>query len=84
MAKKQKIRDLVKPVDNGGLYSKYGEVFNLLLNAVKIVSKDTKEEINYDVETFVKTSLFERNIVGVVDWWFDSLCRIASPNPGRE
>ena len=64
MASKKKIRDLVKPVDNGGLYSKYGEVFNLLLNAVKIVSKETQEEINYDVETFVKTSLFERNIVG--------------------
>lgn len=64
MASKKKIRDLVKPVYNGGLYSKYGEVFNLLLNAVKIVSKDTKEEINFDVETFVKTSLFERNIVG--------------------
>ena len=62
MASKKKIRDLVKPVENGGLYSKYGEIFNLLLNAVKIVSKETQEEINFDVETFVKTSLFERNI----------------------
>lgn len=64
MASKKKIRDLVKPVDNGGLYSKYGEVFNLLLNAVKIVSTEDYQEINFNEETFVKTALFERNIVG--------------------
>ena len=66
MASKKKIKDL-NPVSNKpyGVYSRFEEYFNLLMNAVKVVSgQDSDETINYEVETFLKRGLFENGAMG--------------------
>ena len=66
MASKKKIKDL-NPVSNKpyGVYSRFEEYFNLLMNAVKVVSgQDSEEAINYEVETFLKRGLFENGAMG--------------------
>lgn len=70
----KKIKDL-NPYGRApyGVYNRYEEYFNLLLNAVKIVSKGTSEDINYSVETFVKRSLFGLGTVGfdkITNRWY--------------
>ena len=51
----KKIKDL-NPVSNRpyGVYSRFDEYFNLLVNAVKITTKQG-ESINYDIETFINS-----------------------------
>lgn len=71
---KVKIKDL-NPASNKpyGVYSRFDEYFNLLLNAVKVVSASTGEQINYDVETFIKRGLFENGAMGydkITQKWF--------------
>ena len=57
---KRKIKDLnpvgLKPY---GVYSRFEEYFNLLMNAVKVVSAQGSEALNYEQETFLKRGLFE-------------------------
>lgn len=69
----KKIKDL-NPVSNKpyGVYSRFDEYFNLLVNAVKITAKNG-ESINYDVETFVKRGLFDNGAMGydkITKKWF--------------
>lgn len=61
----KKIKDL-NPVGRKpyGVYSRFDEFFNLLLNSVKIVYKDTQKEINFAEEDFVKKCLFDNGSVG--------------------
>lgn len=72
---KRKLKDL-NPVSNKpyGVYSRFEEYFNLLLNAVKVVSASTGEAINYEVETFLKRGLFENGAMGydkiMGQWYF--------------
>ncbi len=63
MARK-KIKDL-NPMSEKpyGVYSRFEEYFNLLVNAVKVVSAQD-EAINYEVETFIKRGLFENGAMG--------------------
>lgn len=60
----KKIKDL-NPVSNKpyGVYSRFDEYFNLLVNAVKIIAKNG-DPINYEIETFVKRGLFENGAIG--------------------
>ena len=62
---KRKLKDL-NPVSNKpyGVYSRFEEYFNLLLNAVKVVSALDDKAINYEVETFLKRGLFENGAIG--------------------
>ena len=62
---KRKLKDL-NPVSNKpyGVYSRFEEYFNLLLNAVKVVSALDDKAINYEVETFLKRGLFENGAMG--------------------
>ena len=62
---KRKIKDL-NPVGNKpyGVYSRFDEYFNLLMNAVKVVSAQDGKNINYEVETFLKRGLFENGAMG--------------------
>jgi hypothetical protein len=56
-----------------GVYNRYTEYFNLLMNALEIDSESTGERINYAVETFIKKSLLEQSSVGydkMTDKWF--------------
>ena len=70
MAKK-KLKDL-NPVGNKrpyGVYSRFDEYFNLLMNAVKIVEVVSEQDeqgkaLNYEVETFLKRGLFENGAMG--------------------
>ena len=62
----KKIRDLnperrKKPY---GVFSRYGEFLNLLLNAVKINDKGSGQPLPFVVETFAKRALFENGAVG--------------------
>ncbi len=71
---KVKIKDL-NPASNKpyGVYSRFDEYFNLLMNAVKVVSASTGEDINYAVETFIKRGLFENGAMGydkITQKWF--------------
>lgn len=71
---KVKIKDL-NPASNKpyGVYSRFDEYFNLLMNAVKVVSASTGEQINYAVETFIKRGLFENGAMGydkMLNKWF--------------
>ena len=55
-----------------GVYSRYEEYLNLLMNGVRI-TKSNEEPLNYDVETFIKRTLFEAGAVGydkATDKWF--------------
>ena len=68
MAKKvdsKKIRDLnpasKKPY---GVYSRFDEYFNLLLNAVKINVKSTGEGVDYATEHYIKNGLFDGGAMG--------------------
>lgn len=65
MAKQVKIKDL-NPVGRKnpyGVYSRFEEYFNLLLNAVRIERKNG-EAFDYSAETFVKRALFSGGCVG--------------------
>lgn len=69
----KKIKDL-NPVSNKpyGVYSRFEEYFNLLVNAVKITAKNGNS-INFDIETFVKRGLFENGAMGydkITKKWF--------------
>ena len=71
---KKKIRDL-NPVGQKkpyGVYSRFDEYFNLLLNSVKIVVKSTGEGVNYATEHYIKYGLFDGGAMGydkVVKKW---------------
>lgn len=63
---KRKIKDL-NPVSicrTNGVYSRFEEYFNLLMNAVKVVSAQGEASINYEEETFLKRGLFENGSMG--------------------
>lgn len=63
---KRKIKDL-NPVSicrANGVYSRFEEYFNLLMNAVKVVSAQGETSINYEEETFLKRGLFENGSMG--------------------
>ena len=63
---RRKIKDL-NPVSicrANGVYSRFDEYFNLLMNAVKVVSAQGEEAINYEEETFLKRGLFENGAMG--------------------
>lgn len=62
---KRKLKDL-NPVRNKpyGVYSRFEEYFNLLMNAVRVVSVRDGEKITYEVETFLKRGLFENGAMG--------------------
>lgn len=47
-----------------GVFSRYSEFLNLLLNAVKIIDKGSGAPLPFVVETFVKRALFENNAAG--------------------
>lgn len=47
-----------------GVFSRYPEFMNLLLNAVKIIDKGSGETLPFVVETFVKRALFENGAAG--------------------
>ena len=47
-----------------GVFSRYAEFLNLLLNAVKIVEKGSDTPLPFVVENFVKRALFENGAVG--------------------
>ena len=69
MAKKEsakKIRDLNPARHNKpyGVYSRFDEYFNLLLNAVKINVKSTGKALNYATEHYVKYDLFDGGAMG--------------------
>ena len=63
--RKLKIKDL-NPVSNKpyGVYSRFEEYLNLLMNAVKVVSALDDKPLNYEVETFLKRGLFENGAMG--------------------
>ena len=63
---KRKIKDL-NPISicrANGVYSRFEEYFNLLMNAVKVVSAQGEASINYEEETFLKRGLFENGSMG--------------------
>ena len=63
---KRKIKDL-NPISicrANGVYSRFEEYFNLLMNAVKVVSAQGEASINYEEETFLKHGLFENGSMG--------------------
>ena len=63
---KCKIKDL-NPISicrANGVYSRFEEYFNLLMNAVKVVSAQGEASINYEEETFLKRGLFENGSMG--------------------
>lgn len=62
----KKVRDL-NPARRGvpyGVFSRYSEYLNLLLNAVKIIDKGSGKPLPFVVETFVKRALFENGSAG--------------------
>ena len=63
---RRKIKDLnpVSICKANGVYSRFDEYFNLLMNAVKVVSAQGEEAINYETETFLKRGLFENGAMG--------------------
>lgn len=63
---KRKIKDLnpVSICSANGVYSRFEEYFNLLMNAVKVVSAQGETPINYEEETFLKRGLFENGAMG--------------------
>lgn len=75
MAKKGiKIKDL-NPASNKpyGVYSRYNEYLNLLMNSVKVVSAQDGKDINYEEETFIKRGLFENGAMGydkILNRWY--------------
>ena len=73
---KRKIKDLnpVSICHANGVYSRFEEYFNLLMNAVKVVSAQGEASINYEEETFLKRGLFENGSMGydkiTKKWYF--------------
>ena len=72
--RKLKIKDL-NPVSNKpyGVYSRFEEYLNLLMNAVKVVSALDDKPLNYEVETFLKRGLFENGAMGydkISEQWY--------------
>lgn len=71
---RRKIKDL-NPVSNKpyGVYSRFEEYFNLLMNAVQVVSAQG-DAIDYEIETFLKRGLFENGAMGfdklTAQWYF--------------
>lgn len=65
-ANAKKLRDLNPEREKRpyGVFSRYSEFLNLLLNAVKIIEKGSGAPLPFVVETFVKRALFERNAAG--------------------
>ena len=62
----KKVRDL-NPAKRGkpyGVFSRYSEYMNLLMNAVKIIDKGSGETLPFVVESFAKRALFENGAVG--------------------
>ena len=47
-----------------GVYSRYDEYFNLLMNAVRVVSAQDGIKLGYEEETFLKRGLFENGSMG--------------------
>ena len=47
-----------------GVFSRYAEFMNLLLNAVKIIDKGSGDTLPFVVESFVKRALFENGAAG--------------------
>lgn len=63
--KRVKIKDLNPASDKPyGVYSRFNEYFNLLLNSVKINKKSTGEQVKYATETFIKKGLFNNGAMG--------------------
>ena len=62
----KKIRDLnpVRSKQPYGVYSRFDEYFNLLLNCIKIVTKSTGKDINYALEHYIKYGLFDGGAMG--------------------
>ena len=62
----KKVRDLnpARRKAPYGVFSRYSEFLNLLLNAVKIIDKGSGETLPFVVETFVKRALFENGAAG--------------------
>ena len=71
----KKIKDLnpARPRNKYGVYSRFNEYFNLLLNAVKIVStqkgdsvevEERHEVLNFEEERFIKRGLFQNGAMG--------------------
>lgn len=62
----KKIRDLnpARRKNPYGVYSRFDEYFNLLLNSVKIVVKSTGEGVNYATEHYIKQGLFDGGAMG--------------------
>lgn len=62
----KKIRDLnpARLKTPYGVYSRFDEYFNLLLNSVKIVIKSTGEALNYATEHYIKNGLFDGGAMG--------------------
>lgn len=71
----KKIRDL-NPVRRKpyGVYSRFDEFFNLLLNQLSIFDTESGEELAYPVQVFVKRALLELNACGydkiTKKWYF--------------
>lgn len=65
-ANSKKIRDLnpEKRKAPNGVFSRYYEYLNLLLNAVRIKEKGSGKTLPFVVETFVKRALFENGFAG--------------------
>ena len=62
----KKVRDL-NPSKRGkpyGVFSRYSEYMNLLMNAVKIIDKGSGSPLPFVVEAFAKQALFENGSVG--------------------
>lgn len=69
----KKIKDLNPVRKPYGVYSRYEEYLNLLMNAVKVVSALDDSAINFEVETFLKRGLFENGSMGydkILKQWF--------------
>lgn len=62
----KKIRDLnpARKKKPYGVYSRFDEYFNLLLNSVKIVVKSTGKGVDYATEHYIKYGLFDGGAMG--------------------
>ena len=70
---RKKIKDLNPSRKSYGVYSRFEEFFNLLLNAVKVVDNNDNA-INYQEETFIKDGLFKNGAMGydkiTAQWYY--------------
>ena len=70
----KKVRDL-NPVGRKpyGVYSRFNEYFNLLLNQVKVIDKATGLELDYPAQIFLKRAIFDLNACGfdrITNKWY--------------